>query len=121
MADIPEVKSLRWLANMFPYVEKPQDETDRMSNAIHIYCSAGADKIEELSKLLVEKNIESHANNGDKIRNMSNEDLAFCLMCPYDSQELPECSLECIITHSINSAASKECYSCVLNWLNKKE
>lgn len=48
MYEIPEVKSLRWLSNMFPFVENPKDETDKMSNAIHIYCSAGADKIEEL-------------------------------------------------------------------------
>lgn len=32
--EIPEVKSLRWLANMFPYVKNPQDESDRMCNAI---------------------------------------------------------------------------------------
>ena len=48
--EIQEVKSLRWLANMFPYIENPEDDTDRMTNAIHIYCSAGADKIEELQK-----------------------------------------------------------------------
>lgn len=50
--EIPEVKSLRWLANMFPYIENPEDDTDRMTNAIHIYCTAGADKIEELLKQL---------------------------------------------------------------------
>lgn len=50
--EIPEVKSLRWLANMFPYTENPEDDTDRMTNAIHIYCTAGADKIEELQKQL---------------------------------------------------------------------
>lgn len=50
--EIPEVKSLRWLANMFPYIENPEDDTDRMTNAIHIYCTAGADKIEELQKQL---------------------------------------------------------------------
>lgn len=49
--EIPEVKSLRWLANMFPFTENPQDETDRISNAIHLYCTAGADKIEELSMI----------------------------------------------------------------------
>lgn len=53
--EIPEVKSLRWLANMFPYIENPEDNTDRMTNAIHIYCTAGADKIEELAKKLEEK------------------------------------------------------------------
>lgn len=50
--EMQEVKSLRWLANMFPYNENPQDEVDKMSNAIHVYCSAGADKIEELQKLI---------------------------------------------------------------------
>ena len=48
--EIPEVKSLRWLANMFPYIEQPKDETDKMSNAIHTYCTAGAEKIEEMAR-----------------------------------------------------------------------
>ena len=48
--ELKEVAGLRWLANMFPYIDKPQDETDKMSNAIHIYCTAGADKIVELLK-----------------------------------------------------------------------
>ena len=52
MSKIPEVKSLRWLANNFPFTENPKDEVDRMTNAIHVYCSAGADKIEELAKSL---------------------------------------------------------------------
>ena len=47
--DIPEVSSLRWLANMFPFTENAKDDTDKMSNAIHVYCTAGANKIEELS------------------------------------------------------------------------
>mgnify|MGYP000653716429 CR=1 FL=1 len=45
-----EAKSLRWLANMFPLTNVPLDETDKISNAIHIYCSAGAEKIEQLQK-----------------------------------------------------------------------
>ena len=48
MKEIPEVKSLRWLANMFPWTDNPKDEADRISNAIHLYCTAGANKIEEL-------------------------------------------------------------------------
>lgn len=56
MNEIPEVKSLRWLANMFPWVDNPQDDADKMSNAIHLYCTAGADKIEELSTLLEQIN-----------------------------------------------------------------
>ena len=53
--EILEVSSsLRWLANMFPWTDNPQDGTDRMTNAIHIYCTAGADKIEALLKELEE-------------------------------------------------------------------
>lgn len=48
--DIPEAKSLRWLANSFPFTELPLDETDKMSNAIHVYCKAGAEKIEKLQE-----------------------------------------------------------------------
>lgn len=48
----PEVKSLRWLANMFPYNEHPEDETDKIANAIHAYTTAGADKIEMLQNLM---------------------------------------------------------------------
>lgn len=48
----PEVKSLRWLANMFPYTEHPEDETDKISNAIHVYTTAGADKIEMLQNII---------------------------------------------------------------------
>lgn len=56
LAEISEVKSLRWLANMFPWVDNPHDDSDRMSNAIHLYCTAGADKIEELTALLEQIN-----------------------------------------------------------------
>lgn len=48
-ADIPEAKSLRWLANMFPWTKNPQDDTDRMTNAIHVYAEAGANKIDALA------------------------------------------------------------------------
>lgn len=44
---LPEVNNLRWLSNMFPFTEKPEDDTDKMSNAIHVYCTAAADKLEE--------------------------------------------------------------------------
>jgi hypothetical protein len=37
---------------MFPYTENAKDETDKMCNAIHIHCTAGADKIEELHNKL---------------------------------------------------------------------
>ena len=52
--EIPETKSLRWLANMFPFTDNPKDDTDKMSNAIHAYAEAGALKIEELQTQLTE-------------------------------------------------------------------
>ena len=52
--------SLRWLANMFPEVTKPEDESDKLSNVIHRYCTAGADLIDKFtnknSKSYVSKN-----------------------------------------------------------------
>lgn len=48
--EIPEASSLRWLANMFPLTKVPLDETDKITNAIHIYCTAGAKKLEELQE-----------------------------------------------------------------------
>lgn len=50
MSDISEVSSLRWLSNMFPFTKVPLDETDRISNVIHVYCHAGANKIEAMQK-----------------------------------------------------------------------
>lgn len=52
--EIAEAKSLRWLANNFQYIENPKDELDKMNNAIHIYCTAGADKIDSLNDELTE-------------------------------------------------------------------
>ena len=52
--EIPEVKSLRWLANMFPWTDNPKDEIDKWTNAVHLYTTAGANKIEELAKELEE-------------------------------------------------------------------
>lgn len=46
--EIPEVKSLRWLANNFSFTKNPKEDADKLSNAIHVYRKAGADKIEEL-------------------------------------------------------------------------
>lgn len=47
-------KSLRWLANNFPFISPPADNMDRMSNAIHVYATSGADQIEALEKRVKE-------------------------------------------------------------------
>lgn len=53
--EISEAKSLRWLATQFEYVDSPEDDIDRIANAIHVYATAGANKIEEQAKLLEEQ------------------------------------------------------------------
>lgn len=58
--EIPEAKSLRWLANMFPFIDKPKDEEDKINNVINLYCTAGADKLEELSGLV--ETLSTHNN-----------------------------------------------------------
>lgn len=58
--EIPEVKSLRWLANMFPFIENPENDADRVCNAINVYCTAGANKIEELSTKVNNLEIENN-------------------------------------------------------------
>lgn len=49
---IPEAKSLRWLAVMFPFVKTPADDGDRLLNAIHTYATSGADKIEAQARTI---------------------------------------------------------------------
>lgn len=50
MSEIPEAKSLRWLCNQFPVIVPPQDDEDKICNVIHVYCEAGAKKIDELQR-----------------------------------------------------------------------
>lgn len=51
-AGASEVKSLRWLANMWPLVEKPEDDADKMSTCIHLYCTAAADRVEQMAEAI---------------------------------------------------------------------
>lgn len=50
MSEIKEAKSLRWLAFQFPKVENPKDDIERMQNCINLYCTAAAEKIEQLTE-----------------------------------------------------------------------
>ena len=50
------VKSLRWLSYMFPETHPAKDDTDRISNNIHLYCKSAADAIEELQAQLMFSN-----------------------------------------------------------------
>lgn len=68
--DIPEVKSLRWLANMFPLQIPPIDENDKLCNAIHLYSRAGADKIEAQAKRIeeLENELQAAVNTINEVR-----------------------------------------------------
>ena len=48
------VKSMRWVANMFPLFKNPKDEGEKMSNALHLYSENAANVITELRKELEE-------------------------------------------------------------------
>lgn len=52
VGEIQEAKSLRWLANMWPLVENPKDEADRMSTCIHLYCTAAADRMDQMAEAI---------------------------------------------------------------------
>lgn len=54
--ELPEIKSLRWLANNFPFTDEPKDEIDKISNAINLYATAGANKLEELRHIIMQLN-----------------------------------------------------------------
>ena len=67
-------KSLRWLANQFPAVEAPSDDTDRLLSCIHLYCTAGADAIDTLTASLAALKAENEEK--DKEIERLNEMLA---------------------------------------------
>lgn len=52
IGEIHEAKSLRWLANMWPLVEDPKDEADKMSTCIHLYCTAAADRMDQMAETI---------------------------------------------------------------------
>ena len=53
--EVPEAKSLRWLAFVFPKIENPADDCDRMTNCIHLYCTNAAKLIEQQRDELIEQ------------------------------------------------------------------
>lgn len=48
MNDKPEVKSLLWLVEQFPAVERPQDDISRMQSCIHRYCTNAVNLIRRM-------------------------------------------------------------------------
>lgn len=54
--------------------------------------------------------------NADKIRAMSDEDLALVIMCPYDTVGDESRIMPCILS----APRSKDCYKCTLEWLRRE-
>ena len=59
--DSLDAKRLRWLANMFPMQIPAKDENDKLCNAIHLYSTAGANKIEAQERRIQELEAELKA------------------------------------------------------------
>lgn len=54
--------------------------------------------------------------NRDRIRAMKDEDLAFVLMCPYDTTGEPENIMPCVD----KPPSVKNCCDCIKDWLQKE-
>lgn len=46
--NMQEVDNLKWLANQFGWIDNPQDNADKICNAIHYYSITAAERIEQL-------------------------------------------------------------------------
>lgn len=68
MSEIKEAKSLRWLAIQFPLVENPKDDIEKLQSCINLYCTAAAEKIEQLT----EENERLRAENEIKSQKRAN-------------------------------------------------
>lgn len=69
--EIKEAKSLRWLANQFPKVENPKDNSDRLCNCINLYCTNAAELIERLQA--ENERLNGCVKTEDEVRAIANE------------------------------------------------
>lgn len=59
--------------------------------------------------------------NGDKIRNMTDEELAVVLMCPYDTAGAELDIMPCVKDGNVQEFASpKDCRACSIKWLQRE-
>ena len=56
--------------------------------------------------------------NREKIKQMSDDDLSFILMCPYDTVGEPEEIMPCVNDETMPS--QKNCCDCIKIWLGKE-
>ena len=72
------------------------------------------EKMEALVRDLVSKMTEPETN-GDKMRSMTDEELAVVIMCPYDGESLK--SMPCT---SQELMAAEKCIACSKAWLSRE-
>ncbi len=59
--------------------------------------------------------------NGERIRAMSDDDLAIMIMCPYDTAGEPENIMPCIKEFNTNEIVPpKYCHACCTEWLKRE-
>jgi len=63
----------------------------------------------------------TEVTNGEKVRAMKDEDLAFILMCHYDTFGTEFDEIPCVKDESTKGVPDeKYCHACVMDWLKKK-
>lgn len=58
--------------------------------------------------------------NADKIRTMSNAELAYIIMCPYDTAGNPADIMPCVKDGSNMNAGPARCMQCTKEWLERE-
>ena len=93
---------------------KEENEWLRVSNSLlEKDLKAQKDHIAEDTKKIV--------TNADRIRNMSDEELALVIMCPYDTVGDLKEIMPCIKEHGNNELVPPQyCYDCTMNWLKEQ-
>ena len=57
--------------------------------------------------------------NADKIRNMTDEELADIMLCPYDTAGDPIDIMPCVKDGIQGLATPEECKACMMKWLGR--
>ena len=106
---LPEIASLRWLANQFPFIKNPKDDIEKMQNCIHSYCSHGADKLEKLSKALKEQDwIPVTERNPNKNGNYLVTVRSWDETASIDFEDVDHCNADSYWLHYHDSANKKK-------------
>lgn len=59
--------------------------------------------------------------NGDRIRSMSNEELAEVILCPYDTAGEPLDTMPCVRDGDVQEFMEPEkCHACIVHYLERE-